>query len=424
MNKPAIEVTNLGKSYLIGHTSTKKHDLLSEKLVHNIKSIYQSSKRIFKGEQLIDGDEIEEFWALNDLSFNINHGERVAIIGRNGAGKSTLLKVLSRITEPSTGKITIRGRVASLLEVGTGFHKELSGRENIYLNGSILGMSRKEISQKFDEIVSFSEVGKFIDTPVKRYSSGMYVRLAFAIAAHLDPDILIVDEVLAVGDAEFQKKCLGKMKDVSTAGRTVLFVSHNMGAIQELCERGIFLENGKVLFDGPVDEAIGQYISKGYKQAKFEFNKKEVPAQLIAVSFLKNGRELSETFDIQDTISLQFVFSIRQPGHDSGFGFSLYREGTPVFEVYSTEAEDKNYNTVTGEHIVEYNIPPMLLKEGIYSLSLGSWGHNLQMYYNGDETPTFEVLATTVNTEDKSYRRDRKGSIIDPGNWKYAGKLN
>jgi lipopolysaccharide transport system ATP-binding protein len=214
-----------------------------------------------RGRQIIAGDEVEEFWALKDVSFEIKRGEVVGIIGRNGAGKSTLLKILSRITEPSAGRVTIKGRVASLLEVGTGFHPELTGRENIYLNGAILGMGRAEIKRKFDEIVAFAEVEKFLDTPVKRYSSGMYVRLAFAVAAHLEPEILVVDEVLAVGDAEFQKKCLGKMQHVANHGRTVLFVSHNMAAVSSLCPITIYLKAGRLAFNGPTLATMRQYAN-------------------------------------------------------------------------------------------------------------------------------------------------------------------
>ena len=209
----------------------------------------------------------EEFWALKDVSFEVKRGEVLGIIGRNGAGKSTLLKILSRITEPSEGRVTIKGRVASLLEVGTGFHPELTGRENIYLNGAILGMTRAEIKRKFDEIVAFAEVEKFLDTPVKRYSSGMYVRLAFAVAAHLEPEILVVDEVLAVGDAEFQKKCLGKMSEVASGGRTVLFVSHNMAAVTSLCSRAVLLVGGKLGRQGDVAETVGAYLGDGRASA-------------------------------------------------------------------------------------------------------------------------------------------------------------
>lgn len=257
-----IKVENLGKSYLIGH-QRERYVALRDVLANKTRQIASRTKNLLSGGQLIAGNEIEEFWALKDINFEVNQGDRVGIIGRNGAGKSTLLKVLSRITEPTTGSIRLRGRVASLLEVGTGFHPELSGRENIYLNGAILGMSQAEVKKKFDEIVDFAGVEKFLDTPVKRYSSGMYVRLAFAVAAHLEPEILIVDEVLAVGDAEFQKKCLGKMEDVSrNDGRTVLFVSHNMGAITSLCNKGIVLNHGSILFNSNTVEAVSYYSQK------------------------------------------------------------------------------------------------------------------------------------------------------------------
>jgi lipopolysaccharide transport system ATP-binding protein len=247
MSEIIIEAENLGKKYIIGHQGKGGYKTFREQVGHGLQGFLSKTKQLFSGQQVVEGDEVEEFWALKDLNFEINQGDRVGIIGRNGAGKSTLLKVLSRITEPTTGKVSIKGRVASLLEVGTGFHPELTGRENIFLNGAIMGMSRAEIKRKFDEIVDFSGVEKFLDTPVKRYSSGMYVRLAFSVAAYLEPEILVVDEVLAVGDAEFQKKCLGKMQDVSASGgRTVLFVSHNMAALQNLCNKAMVLSQGKV----------------------------------------------------------------------------------------------------------------------------------------------------------------------------------
>jgi len=248
MSNPIIRVENLGKKYVIGHRA--EAGTLRDRLAG-----------IFHPRSAGRRTSSEEFWALRDLSFEVNRGEVVGIIGRNGAGKSTLLKILSRITEPTTGRITLEGRVASLLEVGTGFHPELTGRENIFLNGAILGMSRAEIRKKFDEIVAFAEIERFLDTPVKRYSSGMYVRLAFAVAAHLDPEILIVDEVLAVGDAEFQKKCLGKMQNVAQGeGRTVLFVSHQMAAVQNLCRRCIHLREGRLAEDGPAGQVIETYL--------------------------------------------------------------------------------------------------------------------------------------------------------------------
>jgi lipopolysaccharide transport system ATP-binding protein len=264
MSRPIISVEGLGKCYRVGHQSAKRehYTALRDILARNTKELFRKTRDLVSGRQIIQGDVVEDFWALKDVSFDVEPGEVVGIIGRNGAGKSTLLKILSRITEPTEGRVTLRGRVASLLEVGTGFHPELSGRENIFLNGAILGMTRNEIKRKFDEIVDFAEVEKFLDTPVKRYSSGMYVRLAFAVAAHLEPEILIVDEVLAVGDAEFQKKCLGKMGEVAKGGRTVLFVSHNLGAISGLCSSAILLQNGSVTFRGGVGDAIRNYSDR------------------------------------------------------------------------------------------------------------------------------------------------------------------
>jgi ABC-type polysaccharide/polyol phosphate transport system ATPase subunit len=268
-----IRAKGLGKKYAIGHQVLDGTQTLRETIARSAARFGRTTRDMLSGKPLIAGDEIEEFWALKDVNFEVKRGEVVGIIGRNGAGKSTLLKVLSRITEPSEGSVEIRGRVASLLEVGTGFHPELTGRENIFLNGAILGMGRAEIHRKFDEIVAFAEIEKFLDTPVKRYSSGMYVRLAFAVAAHLEPEILIVDEVLAVGDVEFQKKCLGKMQDVAGEGRTVLFVSHNMAAARALCDRGLVLEHGRRVLTGSMLEAIDYYSainSKNVSQKLFE----------------------------------------------------------------------------------------------------------------------------------------------------------
>ena len=256
MTDTVISVENLSKKYVIGHQNQEGYTTLSDKITSSFKSM----TNVFNPKQFKKDTTQEDFWALKDVSFEIKQGDRVGIIGRNGAGKSTLLKILSRITEPTSGKISIKGRVASLLEVGTGFHPELTGRENVFLNGAILGMDRVEIKKKFDEIVAFAEVEKFLDTPVKRYSSGMYVRLAFAVAAHLEPEILIVDEVLAVGDAAFQKKCLGKMEDVAEKeGRTVVFVSHNIRMVKVLCERGIYLNVGEVHSKGTIDNVAKIY---------------------------------------------------------------------------------------------------------------------------------------------------------------------
>ena len=299
-----ISAENLSKRYIIGHQRDA-----SDALRHRLEQALRNPWRWFRQREVDKRAAREEFWALKDVEFEIKQGEAVGIVGRNGAGKSTLLKVLSRITEPTTGRIRLRGRVASLLEVGTGFHQELTGRENIFLNGAILGMSRSEIKRKFDEIVAFSEVEQFLDTPVKRYSSGMYVRLAFAVAAHLEPEILIVDEVLAVGDAGFQKKCLGKMGEVAHGGRTVLFVSHNMSAIQSLCQEAIYLQHGAVKAQGRVEPVIGQYLAE---MATADDHRSRGPVKLGSLKLL------SFDFDpdpIESGRALQFrlVFRAEKP---------------------------------------------------------------------------------------------------------------
>src|SRR6202453_4736861 len=267
MSDSAIIVDNLSKRYLIGHRQYQygsphyQYTALRDLVGRSIGNFVRKAADVARGRPVVQGDEIEEFWALKDVSFEVKQGEVLGIIGRNGAGKSTLLKILSRITEPTKGRATLRGRVASLLEVGTGFHPELTGRENIFLNAAILGMARREVRRKFDEIVAFAEIERFLDTPVKRYSSGMFVRLAFAVAAHLEPEILLVDEVLAVGDSAFQKRCLGKIGDIARDGRTVLFVSHNMASIEALCSTCLFLKNGRFVAKGRADQVISTYMT-------------------------------------------------------------------------------------------------------------------------------------------------------------------
>ena len=263
MSDIVISVENLSKCYLIGHqTQRRPYGALRDAIARETRNFARKAGDFFRGRQIVQGDEVEEFWALSGVSFEVNQGEVVGIIGRNGAGKSTLLKILSRITEPTSGRARLRGRVGSLLEVGTGFHPELTGRENIALNGAILGMKQSELRRKFDEIVAFADLEKFIDTPVKYYSSGMYVRLAFAVAAQLEPEILVVDEVLAVGDFEFQRKCLGKMSEVAKAGRTVLFVTHNHSALRSLCTHGVVLRNGRASPKQDISSALDDYLSQ------------------------------------------------------------------------------------------------------------------------------------------------------------------
>ena len=308
MAPPIIAIENLGKKYRLGQHGQAGYRRLSEELLLAIKRPFLPRAASSKITAASD-----ELWALQDVSFEVKEGEVVGVIGRNGAGKSTLLKILSRITDPSAGRVCLRGRVASLLEVGTGFHPELTGRENIFLNGAILGMKRAEIRKKLDEIVVFAEVEKFLDTPVKRYSSGMYVRLAFAVAAHLEPEILVVDEVLAVGDSAFQKKCLGKMGEVARSGRTVLFVSHNMGTVLGLCERAVWLEAGRVKLAGPTREVVGRYCTEGSpRQAQADVRPEQRrqgsgPARIERIGlFDLNGQPkleflIGEPFDVELT---------------------------------------------------------------------------------------------------------------------------
>lgn len=359
MTDTAISVQGLGKHYIIGH---KKQGEFRHALGDKLKGIFKPN-----------ASEKEVFWALKDIDFEIKRGEAVGIIGRNGAGKSTLLKILSRITDPSTGRFEINGRVSSLLEVGTGFHPELSGRENIYLNGTILGMKRVEIKQKFDEIVDFSGVEKFLDTPVKHYSSGMKVRLAFSVAAHLEPEILIVDEVLAVGDAEFQKKCLGKMDQVSkNEGRTVIFVSHNMKAVADLCERGIMLQNGEIVANESVAETIRFYqgaIQNSVKTRNEFYGKNISRNDSIVVNsiILKSDNEL-DYFTTHDDLIVETIFELLLPNTQIDVTIHLEDEQGNFLFMSSTGFKN-NLNFPEGKLKAICKIPKNLLHSGIYSIS-------------------------------------------------------
>jgi lipopolysaccharide transport system ATP-binding protein len=336
-----------------------------------MRSLVQRTKDVFSGKPLIQGNELEEFWALKDINFQVGEGERLGIIGRNGAGKSTLLKILSRITEPTCGRIRIKGRVASLLEVGTGFNPELTGRENIFLNGAILGMRYAEIQRKFDEIVAFAEVEKFLDTPVKRYSSGMYVRLAFAVAAHLDPEILIVDEVLAVGDIEFQKKCLGKMGEVAKQGRTVLFVSHNMGAVRDLCTRVLLLREGSLIKNCDADEGINTYLESVCQKTELSAKDFSGPlAKLIKISsFEINGHKgqvvIRPSQEIQFSMTGQCLERIAKVR----FSVSVIQEG---FRIFTVNDSREPFALEVGSFIVNISIPAYVLRPGCYTISIGA----------------------------------------------------
>lgn len=366
MSNTAIRAENLGKRYILNHRQEgQQYMALRDVVANNVKGWSGRLKRSkLKGHSL----KTEDFWALQDVSFEIKQGDRVGIIGRNGAGKSTLLKVLSRITEPTTGRICIKGRVASLLEVGTGFHPELTGRENIYLNGAILGMSKVEIRRKFDEIVAFSEVEKFLDTPVKRYSSGMYVRLAFAVAAHLEPEVLIIDEVLAVGDASFQKKCLGKMEDVSREGRTVLFVSHNMAALQTLCNQAIFLKGGRVISQGNTSEQIYRYLNESSAQAIDSSENAFKIDQGLSLSLLKLQPSILRS---GEDLIVHLIFSSAQRSRLSDLCLLLYSAMGVRIGVIDMRRSDTEYIVWPNKDLeIRVSVKGLNLVEGEYKIGL------------------------------------------------------
>jgi lipopolysaccharide transport system ATP-binding protein len=382
MSDISIRIENLGKKYRLRTPSG--NDRLSEVLHHLGRATISAPRRWFSGRRADERDSVRapseragEFWALRDVSFDVHRGEVVGIIGRNGAGKSTLLKILSRITEPTTGRFGLCGRVGSLLEVGTGFHSELTGRENIFLNGAVLGMRRREIRQKFDEIVAFAEIEQFLDTPVKRYSSGMYVRLAFAIAAHLLPDILIIDEVLAVGDAVFQKKCLGKMSEVSRSGRTVLFVSHNDQAVRNLCQRAVWLQDGRVQFLGPSELAVKAYwesSSTGVTEqlwASPEVAPGNHIVRLHRAKVYPSGTQQGNVITISTPFVFEFQFWNLVPNTQLSPSLIVFdQERVPVFASYPVDNDSCLRPSPAGLFRAECLIPQNLLNEGAYTATL------------------------------------------------------
>jgi len=374
MDDIAIRVEDLSKLYRIGGKQ-ERYKTLRDTLTDVAAAPFRRLSSVVRGQSSAVSNET--IWALKDVSFEVKRGEVVGIIGRNGAGKTTLLKILSRITEPTEGRAEINGRVGSLLEVGTGFHPELTGRENIYLNGAILGMKRAEIDRKFDEIVAFAEIEKFIDTPVKRYSSGMYVRLAFAVAAHLEPEILLVDEVLAVGDASFQKKCLNKMQDVGQEGRTVLFVSHNMPAITRLCPRTVLLDEGKVLRDGPSHQIVSAYLGSGLgTTAVREWpDLSKAPGndivRLRAVRVRTEDGQITDAVDIRRPVGIEMEYEVLQPGHVLAPNYHFFNEeGVYVFVAGDHSPAWRGKPRPEGRYVSTAWIPGNLLSEG--SLIVGA----------------------------------------------------
>jgi lipopolysaccharide transport system ATP-binding protein len=402
MSDRAIWVEHLSKEYRIGarqQTYRTLRDTMSEAMLAPFRRV----RKLWQGEVSGAAELYETFWALDDISFEIHRGEVVGLIGRNGAGKSTLLKILSQITEPTTGRVTLYGRVGSLLEVGTGFHGELTGRENIYLNGAILGMRRREVTKKFDEIVDFAEVEQFIDTPVKHYSSGMYLRLAFAVAAHLEPEILLVDEVLAVGDARFQRKCLQKMQDVGQEGRTVVFVSHNMPAITRLCQRALLLEAGQLQHDGLAPQVVGTYLNLGFGTSAVRewpqpvVRSNEDIVRLCAVRVRAQDRCLTDVIDIRQPVGLEMEYEVVQDGYVLMPHFHLLNEeGTHVFSANDTDPVWRRRPRPTGRYTSTAWIPGNLLAEGMLFVdaALTTLDPNIHQFTER-QVVAFQVVDTT-----------------------------
>ena len=381
----AISVEGLSKSYLIGHEAHAAHETFREMMVRSARGFGRSLVDVARGRQIVQGDTVEEFWALDDVSFEVARGEAIGVIGLNGAGKSTLLKVLSRITEPTHGRCAIRGRVASLLEVGTGFHPELTGRENIYLNGAILGMARAEITAKFDEIVAFSEVEQFLDTPVKRYSSGMYVRLAFAVAAHLEPEILIVDEVLAVGDVAFQRKCLGKMQDVAQHGRTVLFVSHNLPAVVDLTSRCLLLEKGRLTMTGESRNVVSHFLAASSERlaagdisAYRRPHRDEgwVDIERVSVCGAPLGAAIVQP---GDHITIDIDLRAHKAVEDGIVVVNLLNNHAEVVATLMSTDDEHLFSIGSGLHVIRCETGPLPLAPGEYGLNVATapTGHRL-----------------------------------------------
>lgn len=410
MSKTAVRVENLGKQYNIGQPVVK-YQTLRDKLSES-----------FRRDQKPKDNFI---WALKDISFEVKEGQVLGVVGRNGAGKSTLLKILSRVTEPTEGVVEIRGRVGSLLEVGTGFHPELTGRENIFLNGAILGMKRTEIDKKFDEIVSFSEVEKFIDTPVKRYSSGMYLRLAFAVAAHLEPEILVVDEVLAVGDAEFQKKCLGKMSDVAQQGRTVLFVSHNMSAVLRLTQETLVIDHGELLMRAPTPEAIDFYLSKGLTEEgqkiwqEHEVATAHKPFRPISIRVLNKQGEIAEVVRSIEPFTIEIEYELEKAVKGLRVGIYLMTtRGEYIFTSFDTD-DSQRYEKTTireaGRYISRCEIPANLLNEGRYVIGMNASTYMIKRYFQDDQALLFNV--DPAGAPGMQWIENRLGPIRPAFNW-------
>ncbi len=422
MSDLAIKVEDLGKRYRIG-TVPSGYRTLRETLVESVVA------RFWRRSSAVRRPSSESIWALRHVSFDVQQGQVLGIIGPNGAGKSTLLKLLSRVTDPTEGYAEVHGRVGSLLEVGTGFHPELTGRENIFLNGAILGMKRSEIERKFDEIVGFAEVDRFIDTPVKRYSSGMYLRLAFAVAAHLEPEVLVVDEVLAVGDAEFQRKCLGKMSDVAQQGRTVLFVSHNMSAILRLTEETLVLRGGQLVLRAPTPEAIDYYMTSGMAQAgerRWDPSEAAVQAALpfrpLSLRVIDSGGRAAG--QVLASAPFQVAFEYELTNDLTGLRVGLYlftSRGEPVFTSFDTDdprAFDAHGSRAAGRYVSRCTIPADLLNEGRFVLGVNASSFRIRSFFTEENALSFNVDGT--GSPGSQWAERRRGPIRPALEWEIA----
>jgi lipopolysaccharide transport system ATP-binding protein len=398
--KSAIVAESLSKSYRLGNVVGYGYRTLRESISDAILTPWRHLQNR-RGHRDVAGRSQDQFFALRDVSFQVQPGEIVGIVGRNGAGKSTLLKILCRITEPSSGRAELRGRMGSLLEVGTGFHQELTGRENVFLNGAILGMTRREIRAKFDEIVAFAEIDKFLDTPVKRYSSGMYVRLAFAVAAHLEPEILLVDEVLAVGDAAFQRKCLGKMDDVARQGRTILFVSHNMGAVTRLCSRALWLERGELKAEGHVEEVVGRYLAEDASDnGEVTFDDTEnapgsEEVRLGAVRVLNSDGMVSSNLDARQRFHIEVEYDVLKQVSELRVGIRLLTyDGTCILTSTDSDETGHEFTRDPGRHVSRCTVPAGFLNFGQYFVTVGCDFPMQKTHFSLDPALTIRIEPT------------------------------
>jgi lipopolysaccharide transport system ATP-binding protein len=417
MADTVIHAEGLGKKYLIGHRTLRDSFTLRDAVARGARTAWRKASDLAHGRPIIAGDTLEEVWALRDVGFEVGRGEIVGIIGRNGAGKSTLLKILSQITEPTTGRVRIEGRLGSLLEVGTGFHSELTGRENIFLNGAILGMTRAEIRSRFDAIVDFAEVGTFLDTPVKRYSSGMYVRLAFAVAAHLEPDILVIDEVLAVGDVGFQRKCLDYTRRLAGRGVTVLLVSHNMFAIKTLCRRAILLGAGQVRFDGAADGAIELYSREStldtdpWAVSVIGEDPQAWPVVIQKVETLSDGGEPRAIYDHGERLRVRIHYAVRRPVRSPNFCVGIRRSDNVFCCSYSAARDGVTVPWLTESGVMEVTTPPLRLVSELYGITVGIWDDGFKTLYCGHIGPNFHVRDETLDPE--------FGVFSEPAEWRW-----